>query len=144
MPSPLIRILLVAENIRLTRALTDQFKESPTPNEISILNDPVEALTFLKGHGKSSDEPTGLVCLEIDILGGSLQLLEDLRVSPLTRVIPVLAFGKRSRTRLCSLLYEGMANCFLVIPDDESELKKMIALVDKFWLSCVVLPFNGI
>jgi len=137
-----IEILLVEDNegdILLTK---EAFKESKLHNNLSIVKDGVEALTFLKAEGNYSDAPRpDIILLDLNLPKKTgVEVLKEIKNNPELKTIPVVILTCSRNEDDIWETYERQANCYITKPVDFNKFINVIQSLNNFWLDIVKLP----
>ena len=111
-------------------------------NTLSVVNDGVEALEYLRHVGKYTDVPRpDLILLDLNMprMNG-LEVLSEIKADDNLKQIPVimLTVSKDEEDILNS--YNLHANCYITKPVDLDQFLEVVKLIDDFWLTIVKLP----
>ncbi|MFD1563751.1 response regulator [Haloarchaeobius amylolyticus] len=136
------QILLVEDNpgdVRLTR---EAFKQGRIENDLHVVSDGNEALSFLSQEGEYADAPRpDLILLDLNLPGKDGEdILEELKNDPALRSIPVIVLTSSSAEEDIARSYELHANAYLTKPVDPDEFIETVRAFEKFWFSVVRLP----
>ncbi|SRR5258707_2232015 len=134
-----IHILLVDDNegdILLTKEALD---DARIINKISIANDGVEALRFLR-QGRGAGIPD-LILLDINLpkMDGT-ELLGIIKTDPDLKRIPVIMLTTSSAEKDILASYDNYANCYITKPVDLDRFMDVVRTIEDFWISIVQLP----
>lgn len=138
-------ILLVEDNpadVRLTR---EAFKEHRVRNNLSIVEDGVEALAFLRREGPHAGAPRpDLILLDLNLprMDGR-ELLERIKADPVLRRIPVIVLTTSKAEEDVLRSYDLHANCYITKPVDLAKFMAVVKDIEGFWLTIVTLPSDG-
>jgi chemotaxis family two-component system response regulator Rcp1 len=137
-----IEILLVEDNegdIVLTR---EAFKESKLNNNLSIVKDGVEALSFLKKEGIYSGVPRpDIILLDLNLPKKTgLEVLHEIKSDPKLKTIPVVILTCSKNEDDIWETYSNQANCYITKPVDFDKFINVIKSLNNFWLDIVKLP----
>ena len=137
-----IEILLVEDNpgdVRLTR---EALKEAKIRNNLSVANDGVEAMAFLRREGIYSTAPRpDIVLLDLNLpRKDGRQVLAEAKADPELRRIPVVILTTSKAEEDILKTYDLHANCFITKPVDFDQFVKVVQSIEHFWLSIVTLP----
>lgn len=141
-PARLIEILLVEDNpgdIRLTR---EAFKEGKLQNHLSVVNDGVQALEFVRKQGVYANAPRpDLILLDLNLprMDGR-EVLAVLKCDPLLKFIPVVILTTSAAEQDVFASYNLHANCYITKPVDFNQFIQVVQQVDTFWVNVVTLP----
>ena len=137
-----IEILLVEDNpgdVRLTR---EAFKEGKVLNNLNVVEDGIEALSFLNREGKYVDAPRPeLILLDLNLpkKDGRDVLTEIKANGDLKRIPVVVLTGSRAEEDIIKS-YDLNANCYITKPVGLDQFTKVVKSIDSFWLNIVKLP----
>ncbi|MBL0209781.1 MAG: response regulator [Holophagaceae bacterium] len=137
-----IEILLVEDNpgdVRLTR---EALKEGKVRNVLSVVQDGVEALAFLKRQGayaKAARPDLILLDLNLPKIDGQ-EVLAEIKESPALRAIPVVILTTSSAEQDILRTYNLHANCYITKPLDMDQFISVVKSIEDFWLTVVKLP----
>jgi CheY-like chemotaxis protein len=137
-----IHILLVDDNegdILLTR---EALEEARIVNKISIANDGVEAISFLKKDPPYRDtEMPDIILLDINLpkMDGT-EVLSIIKNDPELKRIPVIMLTTSSAEKDILTSYDNYANCYITKPVDLERFMDVVRTIEDFWISIVKLP----
>jgi len=139
------QILLVEDNPGDVRLTKEAFEQGRIENDLHIVSDGSEALSFLSRDGEYTDVPCpDLVLLDLNLPGKDGEnVLEELKDDPALRSIPVIVLTSSSADEDIARSYELHANAYLTKPVDPDEFLETIHAFEKFWFSIVRLPPEG-
>lgn len=126
-------ILLVEDNRQDELLILRALRKVNLANEVEVARDGQQALDYLL----ADDKPLpAVVMLDVGLprIGG-IEVLEQLRAAPRTRLLPVviLTSSDEERDRLRS--YETGANSFVRKPLDFAEFAETVAQLGVYWLA---------
>lgn len=137
-----IEILLVEDNPGDVRLTLEALKEGKVLNNLSVAEDGVEALAFLRQEGKHADAPyPDLILLDLNLpKKNGYEVLTEIKEDPSFRRIPVviLTVSKDEEDILRS--YDHHANCYITKPVDLDQFINIVKSIEDFWLTIVKLP----
>lgn len=138
----LIEILLVEDNpadVRLTR---EALKDGKILNNLNVVNDGVEAMTFLHHQGKYKDAPRpDLILLDLNLpKKDGREVLADIKSDDRLKSIPVVILTISKADEDILKTYRLYANCYITKPVDLDQFIKVTKSIEDFWLSIVKLP----
>jgi chemotaxis family two-component system response regulator Rcp1 len=137
-----VRILLVEDNPGDARLTQEVFKLNKMPKTLSVVEDGVEALAFLRQEGKYSDAPRpDLILLDLNLpKKDGRQVLAAIKSDTSLRRIPVVVLTTSRDQEDVLHAYDLNANCFLTKPVDFEQFAKLVEAIEEFWLKIVELP----
>jgi two-component system, chemotaxis family, response regulator Rcp1 len=137
-----IRILLVEDNPGDVRLTLEAFKEGKVRNQISVVNDGVEALAFLRREGQYADAPRpDVILLDLNLpKKDGYEVLAEIKHDPGLRRIPVVILTTSEAERDILQTYYMHANCYITKPVDLEQFIIIIQSIESFWLNVVKLP----
>jgi CheY-like chemotaxis protein len=135
-------ILMVEDNpgdVRLTR---EALKESRVLSNLSVVDDGVEALAFLRREGKYAAAPRpDLIFLDLNLpRKGGLEVLAEIKKDDRLRRIPVVILTTSTAPDDIGRAYDLYANCYVTKPADLDEFLQVVKSVQSFCLTVVKLP----
>jgi len=137
-----VEILLVEDNPGDVRLTQEALKESKVTNNLSVAEDGVEALAFLKREGKYADAPRpDLLLLDLNLpKKDGRELLEEIKANENLRRIPVVVLTTSKAEEDIVRMYNQHANCYITKPIDFDQFIEVIKSIENFWLTIVKLP----
>ena len=138
----LIEILLVEDNpgdMRLTR---EALKDGKVLNKLSVVEDGVEAMAFLRREGKYTNAPhPDLILLDLNLpKKDGRQVLAEIKVDQNLKRIPVVILTTSKSEEDILKTYDLHANCYITKPVDLEQFITVVRSVQHFWFSVVKLP----
>ena len=140
-----IRILMVEDNDGDVFLTTEALKEAKVANQVHVVHDGVEALEYLRRHGKYATAPRpDLILLDLNLpRKDGREVLEEIKADPALHKIPIVILTSSSaETDVCKT-YDLHANCYIVKPVDFAALVEVVRSIDNFWMTVVTLPNRG-
>jgi CheY-like chemotaxis protein len=137
-------VLLVEDSpgdVRLTR---EALKEGKVRNNLSVVNDGVEALEFLRRQGKYAEAPRpDIVLLDLNMpRKDGREVLAEMKSDESLKRIPVVILTTSEAEQDILKTYDLHANCYLTKPVDLEQFISIVKSVEDFWLTIVQLPRN--
>lgn len=137
-----IRILLVEDNpgdIRLTK---EALKEAKVGNQLSVVEDGVEAMAFLRRQGEYADaQRPDLILLDLNLpKKDGREVLEEIKQDPELKRIPVVVLTTSRAEEDILRSYNLHANCYVTKPVDLDQFITIVKSIEDFWLTIVRLP----
>jgi len=140
-PSP-INILLVDDDpgdVMLTRKALANGKVF---NSLSVAEDGVEALAFLRREGEFENAPRpDLILLDLNMpRKDGRETLAELKSDDRFRSIPVVVLTTSDADQDIVKSYDLQASCYITKPVDLPQFTQVIQSVKEFWLCVVKYP----
>ncbi len=137
-----IEILLVEDNpgdVRLTR---EALRDSKLHNVLHVVEDGVEALTFLRQEQPYPHAPRpDIILLDLNLprMSGR-EVLEIIKNDDALKTIPVVVLTTSDDERDIVASYALHANCYITKPVDMAQFVTIVKNIKDFWFSIVKLP----
>jgi chemotaxis family two-component system response regulator Rcp1 len=134
-----INVLLVEDNLGDVTLIKEAFKASKRPIQISRVKDGLEAMDFLRGHGrfKNHNKPD-LILLDLNMPKKSgLEVLDEIKSDPRLREIPVVVLTNSAANEDFHKAYAARANFYMVKPTDLDQLFVAMRYVENIWLRSI-------
>jgi chemotaxis family two-component system response regulator Rcp1 len=136
------KILLVEDNpgdVRLTR---EALKEGKILNELSVVEDGVEALAFLRREGRYAEAARpDLILLDLNLpKKDGREVLQEIKGDGALKKIPVVVLTTSAAERDILKAYDLHANCYITKQVDLEQFMRVVQLIEDFWLTIVKLP----
>ncbi len=137
-----IEILLVDDSPGDVRLAVETLKESKVCNQLSVVNDGVEAMAFLRKEGKYKGAARpDLILLDLNMpRKDGREVLAEVKNDPDLRRIPVVVLTISKADEDILKAYNLYANCYITKPIDIEQFTKIVSAVEDFWFSIVKLP----
>lgn len=133
-----IQILLVEDNPGDARLAVEALTEGKITNNISVVQDGVEAVSFLRDENNPRPD---LIFLDLNLpkMNGK-EVLAVIKNDPKLKRIPVIILTTSDADQDISATYDLQANCYITKPVGFDQFIEVIQSVENFWLSIVKLP----
>jgi CheY-like chemotaxis protein len=137
-----IEILLVEDNLADVRLTQEALKDEKFYNNLSVVNDGVEALAFLRREGMYANAvQPDLVLLDLNLpRKDGREVLNEIKNDPQLKTIPVVVLTVSEAERDILESYELHANCYIVKPVDLNQFSRVVKSIQDFWFTIVKLP----
>lgn len=137
-----IKILLVEDNLGDVRLTLEAFEEAKIRNEISVVNDGIQAMAFLRGEGEYADAlRPDLILLDLNLpKKDGYEVLAEIKQDSHLRRIPVVILTTSKAERDILETYYLHANCYIIKPVDLEQFMTVVKSIETFWLDVVKLP----
>jgi chemotaxis family two-component system response regulator Rcp1 len=137
-----IQVLLVEDNPGDVRLTKEALKEGKLLNQLTVVGDGVEALSFLRKEGKYADAlHPELILLDLNLpKKDGREVLAEIKADPKLRRIPVVVLTTSSAEEDILKIYDLHANCYITKPVDLEQFMGVVKSIEDFWVSVVKLP----
>jgi CheY-like chemotaxis protein len=137
-----VEILLVEDNpgdVGLTR---ETLKDSKLLNHMSVVDDGVEAMAFLRLEGKYAKATRpDLILLDLNLpKKDGREVLTEIKTDEQLRRIPVVILTTSSAEQDILEMYDLHANCFITKPVNLDQFTAVVKAIEEFWFTIVKLP----
>ncbi|HXP29184.1 MAG TPA: response regulator [Solirubrobacteraceae bacterium] len=142
MNADLISVLLVEDDPGDVMLIREAFAENKVGNVLSVVNDGVEAMRFVRGEGEySSLERPDLVLLDLNLPRKSgAEVLAEIKGDPSLSTIPVVVLTTSQAEEDVLRSYEMHANAYVTKPVDFERFGEIVRQIDEFFVGIVKLP----
>jgi two-component system, chemotaxis family, response regulator Rcp1 len=137
-----IEILLVEDSPGDVRLTVESLKDSKVRNNLSVVHDGIEAMSFLRAEGGFADAPRpDLILLDLNLpKKDGREVLAEIKNDPVLRRIPVVILTTSKAEEDILKTYALHANCYITKPVNLDQFMKVVRAIEDFWLTIVKLP----
>ena len=137
-----IEVLLVEDNPGDVRLMREALKDSKVHNNLHVVYDGDEAMSFLRHRGKYTGSPEpNLIMLDLNLPGkDGREVLDEIKNDPALKHIPVVIVTTSSAEADILKSYSLHANCFVTKPVNLEQFIKVVHAIEDFWFTIVKLP----
>jgi len=137
-----VEILLIEDNPGDVRLTIEALKESKIVNNLHVVDDGIEALSFLKKEGIYKDKPRpDLIILDLNLpKKDGREVLAEIKSNDSLKQIPIVILTTSEAEEDIIKSYELHANCYITKPVNMEQFIKVVKFVGDFWFSIVMLP----
>jgi CheY-like chemotaxis protein len=142
-PRP-VEILLVEDSPSDTELTIEALVEAKVRNHLSVVEDGVAALEFLRRQGQYARAPRpDLIMLDLNLpRKDGREVLAEIKTDPGLKTIPVVVLTTSRAEQDVLQAYQHHANCYVTKPVDFEQFCSVVRSIDSFWLMLVTLPGN--
>jgi CheY-like chemotaxis protein len=137
-----IDILLVEDNPGDVRLIKEALKEGKIENNLDVVIDGEQALSFLYKKGDYLNVITpDLILLDLNLpkING-FEVLEKIKNDPQLKVIPVIVLTTSQSERDIIESYALHVNCYVSKPVEYDSFMTVVRSIENFWFTIVKLP----
>jgi len=137
-----IEILLVEDNPDDACLTIDALRDGRVRNNITLIEDGVSALAFLRREGRYTAAPRpDLILLDLHLPRKSgHEVLAEIKQDPSLRRIPVVIMTGSDDEQDILKAYDLHVNCYVTKPVDLDQFIRVVKSIEHFWFSVVKLP----
>jgi CheY-like chemotaxis protein len=137
-----IDVLLVEDDPGDVLMTREAFADHKVHNRLHVVNNGVDAMSFLRREGEYADAPTpDLVLLDLNLprMSGR-EVLTEVKNDPALRAIPVVVLTTSDSEDDVRSSYSLYANAYVTKPVDFDSFIGVVRQIDDFFVSVVRLP----
>ena len=140
-----IEILLVEDNPGDSRLAQEALKDAKVRNNVSLVEDGIEAMAFLRKEGKYADAlRPDVILLDLNLpKKDGREVLAEIKTDEDLKRIPVVILTVSKDEEDILKTYNLHANCYITKPIDLEQFIKVVRTIEDFWLTIVKLPPDG-
>jgi CheY-like chemotaxis protein len=140
-PQP-IDILLVEDNPGDVDLTIEALKDGKVRNRLSVVEDGVEAMAFLRREGKYAEAPhPDVILLDLNLpRKDGREVLAEIKADEQWKRIPVVVLTTSGSEQDILKSYNLHANCYITKPVDLEQFIEVVRAIEGFWLTIVKLP----
>ena len=137
-----IEILLVEDSPSDTELTVEALREAKLRNHLSIVEDGVQAMEFLRREGQFTRAPRpDVILLDLNLpRKDGRQVLAEIKADDQLKAIPVVVLTTSRAEQDVLRAYQLNANCFITKPVDFDQFLEVVRAIESFWLCVVTLP----
>ena len=139
-----VEILLVEDNPGDVRLTMEALKEAKVINNLTVLKDGEEALSYLRRQGSYAQaKRPHLILLDLNLpRKDGREVLAQIKADEALKRIPVVVLTTSQDEQDVLRSYNLHANCYITKPVDLDQFISVVRTIEDFWLVIVVLPVN--
>jgi len=125
--------------VRLTQEVLNDGK---VRNNMSVVKDGMDAVSFLQQTGEYADAPRpDIVLLDLNLpKKDGREVLAEIKADSDLKNIPVVVLTTSGAEQDIVKAYDLHANCYITKPVDLDQFIRVIRSIEDFWLTIVKLP----
>lgn len=137
-----IEILLVEDSPSDADLTTEAMREGKVANHLSVVEDGVQAMQFLRRQDQFAQAPRpDLILLDLNLpRKDGREVLAEIKRDPSFKTIPIVVLTTSRAEQDVLRAYELQANCYVTKPVDFRQFLGVVRSIEHFWLAVVTLP----
>jgi len=137
-----VNVLLVEDDPADVRLTQEVLKDAKVINTVSVVEDGIEAMAYLRKEGKYQNvERPDLILLDLNLpRKDGREVLHEIKSDPQLQVIPVVVLTTSQAEEDILKTYRLHANCYVTKPMDLNQFIRVVHSIENFWLTIVKLP----
>jgi CheY-like chemotaxis protein len=137
-----IEILLVEDSPDDADLTLEALREGRVRNRVTVVEDGVEAMAYLRRHGKYADAARpDLILLDLNLpRKNGREVLAEVKQDTDLRRIPVVIMTSSDDEKDILAAYNLHVNCYVTKPVDLDQFIAVVKTIEHFWFSVVKLP----
>jgi len=137
-----IEILLVEDSPSDTELTLEALKDFKVRNHVSVVEDGVQAMQFLRRQGPYAQAPRpDLIMLDLNLpRKDGREVLADIKGDDHLKTIPIVVLTTSRADQDILSAYQLNVNCYINKPVDFSQFLEVVRSIESFWLYVVTLP----
>jgi chemotaxis family two-component system response regulator Rcp1 len=137
-----IDILLVEDNPADVRLTQEAMRESKLLNRMSVVNDGIEAIAYLKKEGSYANATRpDLILLDLNLpKKDGRDVLSEIKNDDNLKSIPVVVLTTSEAHTDIVKTYDLHANCYITKPVELEKFMSIVRVIENFWFGIVKLP----
>jgi len=137
-----IHVLLVEDDPGDVLMTQEAFEHHKLRNQLHVVSDGVEALSFLRREGEHADAPRpGMILLDLNLpRKDGREVLEEVKNDESLRSIPIVVLTTSQAEEDILRSYDLHANAYVAKPVDFDRFIQVIRQIDDFFVTVVKLP----
>jgi CheY-like chemotaxis protein len=142
MIAELISVLLVEDDPGDVLLVKEAFEDHKVGNVLSVVNDGVEAMQYVRGEGAYASSPRpDLILLDLNMpRKNGIEVLEDVKSDPNLSLIPIVVLTTSEAEEDIVRAYKLHANAYITKPVDFEQFSRIVHQIDDFFIGLVKLP----
>jgi two-component system, chemotaxis family, response regulator Rcp1 len=137
-----VEILLVEDNAGDVRLAREGLRECKLLNNLSVADDGVKALAFLRQEGEYAQAPRpDLIMLDLNLpRKDGREVLKEIKEDSQLKSIPVVILTTSKAEEDIVKSYSLHANCYVTKPLAIEQFINVVQAIESFWFTIVKLP----
>lgn len=139
-----VEILLIEDNPGDVRLTQEALREGKVHNHLSVVQDGVEALAFLRRKGAYANVARpDLILLDLNLpKKDGREVLAEIKEDVELRRIPVVVLTTSKAEQDILESYNLHVNCYIIKPVNLDQFFTVVQSIEDFWFTIVKLPLS--
>ena len=131
-----IEILLVEDSPSDTDLTLEALKDFKVRNHVSVVEDGVQALQFLRRQGPFAEAPRpDMIMLDLNLpRKDGREVLAEIKADEDLKTIPIVVLTTSRADQDILRAYQLNANCYITKPVDFNQFLEVVRSIESFWL----------
>lgn len=137
-----VEILLVEDNLNDARLTCDLLLEDKLQNHMTVVDDGVKALAYLRGMGEyQARKAPDIILLDLNLpKKDGREVLAEIKTDPKLKHIPVIILTSSRAEEDILKAYNLSVSSYIIKPVNLDKLVRALRNIDGFWLNIVKAP----
>jgi CheY-like chemotaxis protein len=137
-----IEILLVEDSPSDAELTLEALQMAKLRNRVSVVEDGVQAMEFLRRQGPYADAPRpDMILLDLELpRKDGREVLAEIKADENLKSIPVAVLTASRGELDVTRAYLLDANCYIIKPVDVGQFVEVVRAIEAFWIMVVTLP----
>ena len=137
-----VEILLVEDNLNDARLTRDLLLEDKLQNRLTVVEDGVQAMAFLRGLGEYQNRKLpDIILLDLNLpKKDGREVLAEIKTDPKLKQIPVIILTSSRAEEDILKAYNLNVSSYIIKPVNVDKFVRALRNVDGFWLNIVKVP----
>ena len=137
-----VNVLVVEDSPGDARLIAEAFKETKVKTEVQVVQDGVDAMSFLRQEGAYRDAVRpDLILLDLNLpRKDGREVLTEIKHDDHLKQIPVVILSTSTHPQDIQYSYQNYANSYIVKPVDMDSFFTVIKNLENFWFLVAKLP----
>lgn len=137
-----VRVLLIEDNPGDVGLIREGLREGRLNVEVSVVEDGVQALSYLRREGDFADASApDMILLDLNLpQRDGREVLADIKSDPALRRIPVCVVTSSADDHDVATAYDSHANSYVTKPMELDRYLDAVRQIERFWFATAALP----
>lgn len=136
-----VEILLVEDSPSDVRLIREAMKEIPLGVQLTVAEDGVEAMEYLRSCLRGQARRPDLILLDLNLpRKNGREVLAEVKSDPRLKQIPVVVMTSSRADEDIAAAYRLNANCYVTKPAELGQYMGVVREIEEFWFGTAELP----